>query len=716
MSNPRAITALLVLTVLVAYWPSTGGDFFSDDFIRVVGNQELQTLPLIDTWRVFVERVNPWEYLPVREVSYRLDLALFGLQPFGYHAHNIVLYAIACLAVWLCCSSLLELLRRSAGATEDVGRQGDGWICAAVTALFAAHPAHVESVGWISGRKDLLSGLFALLSLWQFAKAIQPDRPDWKRVVAATLFFTLALMSKTTMLPVAIVAILLGGMRSQTAQPGQRWAALRATAPMVVLAGVWFWVSLNLGAETQVRADPFTTEIVHRSAFPVMILSILGYLVKILLFPLKLRLIYDVYEPGFFSTVAPIIGGVALIGGTVGAFWTWRRASVVGLGAAMFVLFGLPYLQIIPYSTWSLVNDRHLFLSIFAAALPLGVLSWRSRRRWVPLALVLVTLVGVAFTYRQAAKWGNLERLIADASRLAPRDFYAQQLFIEQRLLPQGRYDEARRKASGVRDPLAAEFLLGFIRLSEAVTNEQWETAQREASSLVYLVDRSSHPELQLLLGRLAERRGDDVEAARHYYRAERIGETHGVLEAARRGLGTVRSLYADSLEVLRRAAIGRADDVVAQANLANLQMELFMLEEAIERYRWILQGHANLAAARYNLGLAYLRQDRHRDAVREIRRAISGGISNAIVWNNLGNAHKRLGDIDAAEGAYRRALILDPHDCYAAINLGRLYLALLDRAQATAAFQQAQQSACGPDVQELIDTYLRQVAVSQRG
>ncbi len=715
LTSPWAVATYVVVLTLVAYLPSTTGNFFSDDFVYVAGNRTLQSLSLSEIWRVFVERTNAFEFLPLRDLSYRLDLAVFGLQPFGYHLHNIVLYALSGVAVWLCCSSLLALLGGAEGTPPNGSRTEHRWVCTWVTILFVVHPAHVESVGWISGRKDLLSGLFALLSLWQFAKAIRPARPEWRRLFASALLFTLALMSKATVLPVAVVAVLLAAMRARNAQPFTRRAALWAAVPLVMLAVAWFWVALVVGAETQVKADPFITEVARRAAFPTMSLRILGYLARIAVVPLQLRVVYDVNQPGFSSLAAQALGAAVLLGGVIGAIMAWRRGSMVGLGVAAFVLFSLPYLQIVPYSTWSLVSERYLFLPIFGLALAAGVLLRRARVAWLRGAVFIVAAVGVAVTYRQASKWGDLERLTSDTSRLSSGDFYAQQLHIDQVLLPAGRYDDARGKATGVRDALAKEFLLKYIGTREAIDQGDWDSAQREASELAYLVDRSSEPELQLLLGRLADRRGDDVEAARHYYRAEQVGLTHRVLEGARHGLATIRSRYADSLATLRRRAADRPYDVVAQGDLANLEMELFMLNEASDRYRWILQGHPNLAAARYNLGLTYLRQGRHRDAIAEIRRAISGGVATAVVWNNLAIAYKRSGDIDAAERAYRQALRLDPQHCYAAINLGRLYLALRQLDQASAAFRQARQAACGSDIQDLIDLYLEQVDASRR-
>ena len=75
----------------VAYTPMTGGDFFSDDFVYVVGNQALHSTPLWEVWQFFGQRTNPYEFLPIRDLSYRLDLALFGLDPTGYKWHNLLL-------------------------------------------------------------------------------------------------------------------------------------------------------------------------------------------------------------------------------------------------------------------------------------------------------------------------------------------------------------------------------------------------------------------------------------------------------------------------------------------------------------------------------------------------------------------------------------------------------------------------------------------------
>src|SRR5262249_20183348 len=98
-------------------------------------------------------------WAPLTLLSHMLDVQLFGLQPAGHHATNLLLHTLNVLLLFL---ALQQMTART-------------WPSAVVAALFAVHPAHVESVAWISARKDVLSGLFLMLTLLayiRYARAI----------------------------------------------------------------------------------------------------------------------------------------------------------------------------------------------------------------------------------------------------------------------------------------------------------------------------------------------------------------------------------------------------------------------------------------------------------------------------------------------------------------------------------------------------------------
>jgi len=128
---------------------------------------------------------------PLTTVSHMVDCQLYGLRAGGHHATNVVLHTIAVLL-------LFEVLRRMTGAV---------WKSAAVAALFAVHPLHVESVAWVSERKDVLSAVFFLLMLAAYVRYTRA--PSITRYLAVTVLFAAALMSKPMLVSAPVILLLL---------------------------------------------------------------------------------------------------------------------------------------------------------------------------------------------------------------------------------------------------------------------------------------------------------------------------------------------------------------------------------------------------------------------------------------------------------------------------------------------------------------------------
>ncbi|MES1982983.1 MAG: hypothetical protein V4443_10985, partial [Pseudomonadota bacterium] len=138
--------------------------FHSDDHVYLSGNLALQQLQPGELWRLLIEPYNRYEYLPLRDLSYWIELQLFGLHPAGYRIDNLILYLLCCALVYAVTLSVWRYLNPG---QADSAR----WAAAVVTALFTIHPAHIEAVVWISGRKDLLAGMFSMLALWLALRA-----------------------------------------------------------------------------------------------------------------------------------------------------------------------------------------------------------------------------------------------------------------------------------------------------------------------------------------------------------------------------------------------------------------------------------------------------------------------------------------------------------------------------------------------------------------
>ncbi|MCK5614824.1 hypothetical protein KAR91_73865, partial [Candidatus Pacearchaeota archaeon] len=144
------IYPILILSTVIAYWGVQGNEFVRyDDDVYITENLHVNNGLTLDNlrWAFTTGRASNWH--PLTWISHMLDCHLFGLNPAGHHLHNLILHLVNALL-------LFELLRRMTGAV---------WRSAFVAAAFALHPMHVESVAWAAERKDVLSGLFWMLTL-----------------------------------------------------------------------------------------------------------------------------------------------------------------------------------------------------------------------------------------------------------------------------------------------------------------------------------------------------------------------------------------------------------------------------------------------------------------------------------------------------------------------------------------------------------------------
>jgi len=182
---------ILVLSTVLVYLPARHGGFIWDDDVYVTDNP-LLTAP-DGLKRIWFSFDSPSQYFPLTYTTFRLEHGLWGSNPAGYHWVNILLHAANALLVW-------RLLRR-------LGLPG-AWLAAA---LFALHPVHVESVAWITERKNVLSLFFLLLAALAWIEFLE-ERPQGSRRYygLALVLYTLALFAKTTActLPAALVLVL----------------------------------------------------------------------------------------------------------------------------------------------------------------------------------------------------------------------------------------------------------------------------------------------------------------------------------------------------------------------------------------------------------------------------------------------------------------------------------------------------------------------------
>jgi tetratricopeptide (TPR) repeat protein len=222
---------LLVAAVVLVFYPALAGGFVWDDHDNLTLNGSYRGLSW-DHLRWMFGSVHRGHYQPLSWISLALDHALWGMNPAGYHLTNLSLHALNALLLWWLARRLLSL---ALGRGPDRASVVLG--AAAASLLFALHPMRVESVAWITERRDLLSACFYLLGLLAYLAAQRRDRRRrWRWLALALLAFVASGLAKAWVVTLPAVLLVLDGypLRRLTAA-GWRGALLEKI-PFAVVA------------------------------------------------------------------------------------------------------------------------------------------------------------------------------------------------------------------------------------------------------------------------------------------------------------------------------------------------------------------------------------------------------------------------------------------------------------------------------------------------
>jgi tetratricopeptide (TPR) repeat protein len=394
---------LLVVATFLAYWPVYDAGFVWDDDYYVTENPVLRDLAGLA--RLWVPGTTV-QYYPAVFTTFWVEYRLWGLDPLGYHVVNVALHALASLLVWR--------------TGRVIGLPGAGF----VAALFALHPVHVESVAWITERKNVLSAVFYLLAAlawWRHederhgASPGDGTSPGNGAVAAAprrgyaiaTALFVLALLSKTVTCSLPAVLVL---VRLWRRRPLDR-RFLLALAP-------WFAIGLALALHTahvervQVGATGDDFDLAFAERLEVAARALLFYPTKLLV-PLDLAFVYPRWSLGQSGWAWPValVAGVA-VAACVG--W-WRGARGPALALVYFagtLVPALGFFDVYPMR-YSFVADHFQYLAslgVFVLVAGLGVRVVRGGRLRTAVAVLVLAPLAVA-TMRQARDYASLETL-----------------------------------------------------------------------------------------------------------------------------------------------------------------------------------------------------------------------------------------------------------------------------------------------------------------
>jgi hypothetical protein len=452
---PWTLVLLSALAAVLAYLQALHYPFISDDYHYLTHNSALAELRGHELWRLATAPYNYYsEFLPLRDLSYWLDLTLAGLNPAAFRVHNIVLYLLCLPLIYGVTAGLWRYFRAADASSAP-------WAAAAVTVLFALHPAHVESVVWISGRKDVLSTLFSMLALAWALGARRKNGLSPRHAGAALFALLAAVLSKASAVAVApIIALLWVMFWLDTAPLLRRRRTLYWPLASLLLAGIF---ALVFSAASTIRGAPyFGVEAVTRT------LAILGWLARLAVTPQERHFFYPVFEDPWVDAMAAL-GLAILLCAAAGLVWALRRRSLPGFAAAGFLLLSLPYIQLIPYNTVSLVADRFLMLAVWPALLLIVAAVWRTPVVLRGVLLMLIALPWGWHTLERPRDWSGPQALVDADLRAYPGGYIPAASKIMAVQLPYALNREAMETANTIENAALRATMTGLINVDEAV-------------------------------------------------------------------------------------------------------------------------------------------------------------------------------------------------------------------------------------------------------
>jgi protein O-mannosyl-transferase len=426
------VLPLLVAAVTcIAFWPALDNDFVDwDDITNFLENPSYRGLGWGELRWMWTTRLLG-HYVPMSWMTLGLDYLLWGMNPRGYHLTNVLLHVTNALIFYFVA---LRLLTITATEREDSAARRLGAGFAAL--VFAVHPLRVESVAWITERRDVLSGLFYLLTILGYLRYAEAEGSErarrWYWISLGC--FVLALLSKaiTVTLPIVLLVLDVYPLRRLDRDAGwsspparRRWIdkvpfvlASAAVAPITFMAALG---GGNIGSLTTLGPLERLAVCLYGLAF---------YLRKLVL-PLDLVPVYELRFP-ILPLSAPYLLSAALVAAITGlALGLRKRWPALGAAWLAYVFTLLPVAGLFQNGI-QIVADRYSYLpslplAILAGAGAMRLLGEAARRRRRVATGLLVTTAGLAvvsvlaaLTWKQVGLWRDSQRLWAHAVVTAP--------------------------------------------------------------------------------------------------------------------------------------------------------------------------------------------------------------------------------------------------------------------------------------------------------
>ncbi|HWA26400.1 MAG TPA: tetratricopeptide repeat protein [Lacunisphaera sp.] len=643
-----AAAAMLLGGTLLVFSRSLGYDFINyDDPVYVTENAQVQAgLTRESVVWAFTGRSDYWH--PLTWLSHMLDWQLFGGNASAHRLVNVLWHAANAVLAFL-------LMRRLTGAF---------WTALVSAALFAWHPLRVESVVWITERKDVMSGFFFLGTLWTYAHYVERQRTGGKTtgIYLQTLAcFSAGLMCKPMLVTLPVVMLILDfwpfGRLSASARPGWWRASRRALLEKIPFLGLAGLVSLATVLMQQ-HIGAFVLQVSAGDRLGNAVVSIARYFGKYF-WPADLVICYP--HPGSWPMVAIAGAGVVFAAVSVIAWRQRVQRPWIACGWLWFLVMLLPTIGILQVG-FQAMADRYTYLPILGCQL---AVLWTLRELPVGKMLQIggsaaALLASVCVTWHQQGYWRDSLTLFQHAVDVDANNGFARG-FLCFTLFKLGRLEEATREGElAVQlDPgnLTARYTLGCIkeqqgRIAEAATDFH------RAVQLNPAFDQARYMYSIMLtrLGRRAEALAELQIAAAENPEFKSANIDVGVAEVAHGRPDQALAHFEVAIEL-------DPQDVIARQAYAATLLQLGRITEAQVQLEAAVQLQPNHHATQVQLGLILLKQLRPAEAAGHFWESLKTGPEDPVALAGLGKAEEQLGQTAEATRHIARARELAPRD-----------------------------------------------------
>jgi len=601
------ILAVRTLSTFLVYLPTLTFDFVDfDDLVYIVNNASLRDGFSPSAAAGLFSTAFEVNWIPITQLSHMLDVEFYGLEPAGHHATSVLLHALNAALLFAC-------LRKLTGAR---------WRSAFVAALFAFHPLRVESVAWVSERKDVLSTLFAFLCILSYIAYAKRQRVGQYLLSIALL--AIGLMAKPMLVTLPFVLLLLDAWplgRFPAIRPGesthQRFPSvspkrlvLEKLPMLAIVAAISAWALF-----LQASARPDFESLSLGARLGNAVLSYITYPMATI-WPADLAILYThPYRPGTGGTPpSPLI----------------LVAAILTLAAACTL--ALKTLQTRPYRALGLFWYLGTLLPVIGI-IQVGAQGHADRYTYFPMIGLVIWIVWEAADFRK---------------RLEP-------------------VSKAARTAAIVL------LLLGLVAMI-VTTRRQLETWRNNRALFEHAVEVSpGHAYLHSILAQQLEKDGEIGSAEMHYRRAIEADPNWTDLRVKLANLLQHRGRNREARVEIGNAIAHSPGRPELYMNLANLQIAEQQWDAALGNLHQAAALAPSSSAIQNNLANVLLRVGDLAEASAAFQRTVELDPGLTSAWYNWAMVVGRMGDYPAAREKLERVLDLDPSHAGARERLAKM-------------------------------------------